>query len=268
MPRIVRLARSSFKPMNLLLIYPHEIENGCARINGDRARWVLETFRPKIGDKLVCGVLNGQIGEALISYTAAEEIVAHVSLTRDPHPRLPAEIIVGLSRPQTMKKVLHFAASVGIETVRLVRCEGSEKSYLDSHLLRDDDMAAELDLGLCQGVETVRPNVIIHQTFAGCVQGFLSGSLATAAVKWVGDTSPAAGDVSPILRSLGEADSTEPSPFPHVPPPFAIAVGPEKGFSGQELATLVDCGGFKRITLGARQLRVEFALAALVGRCL
>lgn len=241
--------------MNLLLLYPNELNAESAKLVGDRARWVFETFRPQVGDKLVCGILDGLIGEALIESASPAEIIATVSLNQRPPPRLPAEIIVGISRPQTMKKVLHFAASAGIKTVRLVRCVGSEKSYLDSHLLRPDDLAAELDLGLCQGVDTVRPNVIIHQTFSEGVQGFLSGSSASAPVKWVGDASPRAATAAPIFENRSEAQ------------PFAIAVGPEKGFSREESATLVEVG-FTRVTLGTRQLRVEFALAALVGRCL
>ncbi len=241
--------------MNLLLLYSAEISGVEARITGERAKWVYETFRPKIGDNLVCGELNGLIGGADILAASHHEIVAKVSLTKTAPARIPAELIVGLSRPQTVKKVLHFAASAGLHTVRLVRCEGSEKSYLDSHLLRPDDLAAELDLGLSQGVDTVRPVVVIHETVAGCLAGFRSGACAESAVRLIGDC----GETVKAPTASTATDSLS---------AFAVAVGPEKGFSGEELDQFIEVGGFTPVSLGPRQLRVEFAAAALVAKCL
>jgi len=262
--------------MNLLLIYQNElldadaeligdyasIKNARARLIGARAQWTYETFRPKAGDVLVCGLLNAKIGEALIVSATKHEIIADIKLWRDPPVRVNAEIIVGLSRPQTVKKVLQFAASVGIRTVRLVRCEGSEKSYLDSHLLRDLSLSVELDLGLCQGIDTVRPGVLIHQSLTECVQGFLSTQTdslhASAGNRWVGALIPSSAAADKLAGDEKEASNSS----------FAVAVGPEKGFYAHEIELLRAEAGFRLITLGTRQLRVEFALAALVGRCL
>jgi len=268
--------------MNLLLIYQNElldadaeiigdyasIKNARARLIGARAQWAYETFRPKAGDVLVCGLLNAKIGEALIVSATKHEIIADIKLWRDPPARFKAEIIVGLSRPQTIKKVLQFAASVGIATVRLVRCEGSEKSYLDSHLLRDLSLSVELDLGLCQGVDTVRPNVLIHQSISECVQDFLSTQTdslhKSAGNRWVGALMPSTASVTSTDNTDKMAFATNEAEGPS----FAVAVGPEKGFYTHEIELLRTQAGFRLITLGARQLRVEFALAALVGRCL
>jgi len=243
--------------VNLLLFYPTEISGSALSLLAERARWVAETFRPGVGDSLVCGMLNGKIGTALITSVARDEICAEVTLDRTAPERISGELIVGLSRPQTIKKVLHFAASVGVETVRLVKCAGSEKSYLDSHLLKEDELNTELDLGLCQAVDTVRPTVIIHQTFSGMMRGFLAGSGNNAAVKWVGDASSRGSDNLPLVASPVVSSV-----------PFAVAIGPEKGFSTEEISTLCTQAGFKPMSLGSRQLRVEFALSALVGRCI
>ena len=248
--------------MNLLLLYSAELVGNVARLEGARAHWVYETFRLSVGDTIVCGELNKRIGTVVIREASRTLVIGDVSFEREAPERIVGELIVGLSRPQTIKKVLHFAASIGIKRLRLVRCERSEKSYLDSHLLRAADLNTELDLGLCQAVDTMRPEVIIHHTLDGCLRDFQAGEFRDAPVKWVGALSTT--NESTAVTSLLPNEL----PVYAAQPPFAVAIGPEQGFSPQEIARLQESAHFTCVRLGARQLRVEFALAALVGRCI
>lgn len=247
--------------MNLLLIYSDELVGNVARLEGARAQWVYETFRLSVGDEIVCGELNKKIGTITIREASRTLVIGEVSFERDAPERIAGELIVGLSRPQTIKKVLHFAASIGMRRLRLVRCERSEKSYLDSHLLRVADLNTELDLGLCQAVDTVRPEVIIHHTLDGCLRDFLAGEFRDAPVKWVGALS--------ITADEAELSKARTIDMPaSIAQPFVVAIGPEQGFTPEEIARLQESAQFTCVCLGTRQLRVEFALAALVGRCI
>ena len=49
--------------------------------------------------------------------------------------------------------------------------------------------------------------------------------------------------------------------------PVTLAIGPEGGFIAEEIASLERIG-FRPVSIGARILRVETAVAALVGRLL
>ena len=142
--------------------------------------------------------------------------------------------------------MLGAVAAFGIKRVALVGASRVEKSYWQSPVLAEGAMRGELLLGLEQARDTIVPRVTMHRRF----RPFVEDELRSLAAGSLGLAADAAADAA-CPRAVGQ--------------PVTLAVGPEGGFIPFELGLLREAG-MTCVSLGARTLRVEHALAALVGR--
>src|SRR5207245_8560940 len=101
-------------------------------------------------------------------------------------------------------------------------------------------------LGLEQARDTVLPQIETHRLFRPFVEQELP-SVAASTLALVAH--PTAADACP--RDVQQ--------------PVTLAIGPEGGFIAEEIASL-ERVGFRAVHFGARILRVETAVAALVAR--
>ena len=101
-------------------------------------------------------------------------------------------------------------------------------------------------LGLEQAKDTMLPSIEIRRLFRPFVEDELP-ALARGTLALVAH--PHASAACP--RAVGE--------------PVTLAIGPEGGFVDAEIASL-ERAGFTAVSLGPRVLRVETAIAALLGR--
>jgi 16S rRNA (uracil1498-N3)-methyltransferase len=151
-----------------------------------------------------------------------------------------------LPRPKVARRVLIDLAAVGIKRIHLIGSRMVEKSYWGSLLLTDSAINEHLILGLEQGGDTVVPVVECHRRFKPFVEDRLPG-LVTNHRRLLAHPGP----VIDCPRAIdGEV---------------ALAVGPERGFTDYEVERLSEAG-FERVSLGRRTLRVESAVAMLLGR--
>jgi 16S rRNA (uracil1498-N3)-methyltransferase len=101
-------------------------------------------------------------------------------------------------------------------------------------------------LGLEQAGDTVLPAIRIHKLFKPFVRDALPREL---------------NGQKALLASPGaQSEATR-----GIKGPVVLAIGPEGGFIDREVETFRDIG-FTEISLGPRILRVETALAFLIGR--
>jgi RsmE family RNA methyltransferase len=112
--------------------------------------------------------------------------------------------------------------------------------------LSEENLRLQSILGLEQGVDTVLPTIRLHKLFSTFVKKVLPEKLS-------GKTA---------YLAHPEASAAAPR---FVDGAIALAIGPEGGFIDREVSTLREMG-FNEISLGRRILRVETALAFLVGR--
>jgi len=232
--------------MNLVLLEPGEFDGERARVCGRRAQHIALVHRAAIGKRLRVGVIGGAIGTGVVVSADADAVVLDVELGQAPPPALPCTLVLALPRPIVLRRVLGAAATFGIKSIVLLGALRVEKSYWQSPSLADDAIREALLYGLEQGGDTVLPVVEKHRRFRPFVEDEL-GAL-----------------VEGRLALVAHPEAAEPCPCADGAA-VTLVVGPEGGFVDFEV-DLLRSAGLKPVTLGARPLRVEHAVAALLGR--
>jgi RsmE family RNA methyltransferase len=135
---------------------------------------------------------------------------------------------------------------MGVQRLVLMNSYRVEKSFWDSPWLAEDAIREQLLLGLEQAKDTVLPEVILAPRFKPFVE----------------DTLPALCQNTRCL--LAHPIAPQPCPIA-LNQPLTLAIGPEGGFISYEVEKLAEAG-FEPVHLGVRILRVETAVAVLIGR--
>ena len=242
--------------MNLLLIHPQElVSSNQAQITGDRAAELRDAHELIPGVRVRAGILGGLLGHATVLSVGAEGIALDLVVAEPPPPRVPVILVVGLSRPQTIKKIIQAAVTLGVEELHLVRSERGERSYLSSTVLQPESLTREVELGLSQAVDTIAPHIAVHQRFLPFVEDLLPVRLEALPrrelVRVLADTRCASA-LPPTILSAGSQARV------------VAAIGPEAGWSEYELEKF-RTAGFAPVSLGARIVRVETAVTTLAG---
>jgi RsmE family RNA methyltransferase len=235
--------------VNLLLVRPEELDSeGLAHLNDRRAGHALEVLAAQPGEKLRVGLLGGLLGEAevLSSDAAARELVLKCSFTDAPPPRPGIDLLLAIPRPKALRKVLPAAASLGVDRIVLLNAARVEKSYFDSKVLVAGYLEELLVLGLEQARDTRVPEILIRQRFRPFVEDELPGMFPSSRKLLAHPGAP------PLSRRKGGTDRV------------LLAVGPEGGWVPFELE-LMQAHGFEPFSAGERILRVETAVAYLIG---
>jgi 16S rRNA (uracil1498-N3)-methyltransferase len=233
--------------VNLLLLRAEDVTApGRARISGRRATHVRSVLGKKPGDSLKVGLLNDGLGVATVLDMEDDSVGLLFGLTEAPPAASPVVLAVALPRPPMLRRVLQTAATFGVKQIHLFHAKRVEKSFWQSGALKEGDVREQLVLGLEQGRDTGLPAVHQHPRFR-----------------------PFAEDVMPGLADAGKrllADEDGGTPCPTgVREPSLLIVGPEGGFIPFELE-LMAANGAQTVTVGSRPLRVDVAVAALLGR--
>jgi RsmE family RNA methyltransferase len=233
--------------MNLILLFEADFTSeNRVRLTGRRGEHVTHVHRANAGDSLVVGIENGRIGRGVIAHADAHSIELEVTLDADPPPPLPLTLILALPRPKVLNRVIAAATSLGVKRIFLINAWRVEKSYWKSPRLSDDNLRLQRILGLEQARDTVMPSIELRLFFRSFVEEELP-SVAANTRRLVAHPYGA----SECPRDLDE--------------PVTLVIGPEGGFIDAEIGSL-QRAGFEAVTLGDRILRVETAVAAILGR--
>ncbi|MFC1736850.1 16S rRNA (uracil(1498)-N(3))-methyltransferase [Candidatus Hydrogenedentota bacterium] len=241
--------------MNIILLTPEDLrEDGTYGVAGKRAEHIRHVLRSKKGDTLEVGLLRETLGVARIELLGADEIVLRCTFNDEPLRALHVtDIICALPRPQTLKKVLVTAASMGVRHLHLVRANRVEKSFFHSSLLHPANMNKFIYEGLSQGKLVNPPEVIVHKYF----KVFFEDTLSELEAK----------EGSPVTKILPHPEARLHIRGMDLPQQakVAIAIGPEGGWVPFEV-DLMRSLGFSDVRLGPWVLRVETALTAALAQ--
>ena len=235
--------------MNLLLLDETDfIAPDCVRLTDRRLQHVREVHRAAVGDALQVGRLDGEIGTGTVVAIDDAALVLDVRLDRPPPAPASVRLLLALPRPKSLRRVLQGVAAFGVKDVVLLNSWRVEKSYWESPVLEPAAVREQLLLGLEQGGDTRLPRVELRRRFKPFVEDELPSLLRDS------------------LGLVGHPLAEEPCPRA-VAGHATLAIGPEGGFIPYEVDAL-QRAGCRPVSLGPRPLRVEQAVAALLGRLL
>lgn len=240
--------------MNLLLVLEEDrLDASRFRVTGERHRHVREILKTGVGDRLSIGVLNGPKGYGRVTAIDEEELLVEVeSLGLPSAPALTVDLICAIPRPKIVRRVLFVAGMYGLRSVRFVRANRTDKSYLQTPTLHDGGHRPYVLEGLSQGEWTRLPEISVHPLFRPFVEDelpYLPG-LRTAN-KLLADLS-----TEPRLADLVQEGASR---------GYYLAIGPEGGWVDFERG-MFEAAGFRRVSLGQTNLRVEYAVAVAMGQ--
>jgi len=233
--------------MNLVLLTKGDfIDDGLARIAARRLGHVRKVHRVEPETRLSVGLVDGLVGEGLVTRMDQNSIEMKVTLGVPPPPKLPLTLVLALPRPKVLGRILAGATSLGVSRIYLVNAWRVEKAYWKSPRLAPSEIVSRCIEGLEQGRDTVLPAVLTRRLLRSFAEQELpqiaSGTTSLVAHPRASRSCPAAVDG-----------------------PVTLLVGPEGGFIDDEIA-MFERVGILPVRLGPRILRVETAVCALVGR--
>jgi len=233
--------------MNLLLLLPDNmLTETSAEISGRQLKHLHTTLTTKVGDHLCVGMLNGNIGTALVTQLTPESAMFEIDWHSASPPALPLTLIIGLPRPKMLKRIIQTATTMGVKKLYFIHSWKVEKSFWQSPWLTEEKIRENCILGLEQAKDTQMPEIHLKKRFKPFVEDELP-------------------DISQNTRKL-LAHPGEPNPCPiDIQGETTLVIGPEGGFTPYEVEKLKECG-FQGVHLGQRILRVETAVPALVAR--
>jgi RsmE family RNA methyltransferase len=240
--------------MNLLLLEPGEADGrGVVRLEGPRARHLLDVLRAAPGREIRLGVVDGPLGtgRVLRADAAKREVELEIRLGAETPPRPRIDLLLALPRPKVLGRLWAVLASLGVGHVWLTNAWRVEKCYFDTHVLAPETIRAGLLEGLVQARDTRLPVVTLHRHLRALVEDELPREPYAARI--LAEPDGAGRGFSAIGRGL--------------PPDgrVLVAIGPEGGWIQPEL-DLLEARGFERAGWGGgRPLRTDVACSVLLG---
>lgn len=233
--------------MNQILLFPGDyISENRAILKERRFDHLLSIVKIKTGDTLKAGNAGGMRGDALVVETGNDYAILETSLSEPPPEALPLTLVMAMPRPKSLRKAVHYATAMGVKRIFIIRTWRVEKSYFSSPVLEDDSLRMEMVLGLEQARDTIMPDIQVKKLFRPFVE----------------DELPVISENTLRLTAHPVAGSECPR---DVKRPVTLVIGPEGGLIEYEVKLLEE-SGFTTVHMGERILRVENAVAALIGR--
>lgn len=237
--------------MNLILFEaPFEQFNLSA--HDPRTRHILSVLKLKLGGVFYVGFINGDRALAKIEKINKDSSIVISIVKREASPPcLPIDLLIGMPRPHTAKRVLFEAACLGVRRMHFFQSDHTEPSYMKSRLWQEQNYQERLLLGAEQSFTTHIPEVQVHVTLEEAL------SKINPSADRVGRL---ALDNYEARQGLGASLKTDKD--------FEIlytflAFGSERGWSDRERALLTK-EEWAFAHLGTRVLRLEMAVVSAV----
>lgn len=231
--------------MNIILF--SEKENKTFLKNDDRYLHIKKILKLSEGESFKAGIINGKIGEAVITEFSSEKLVFTFKPDSKSEALPKIKLILGFPRPIQLRRILRDAASLGFCELFLTGTELGEKSYLKSNLAAASEIETYLLDGISQAGQTLLPAVSFYNSIKSVLQNLNSVPPFLKIKKVLLDIS----DNAELLSKLKVNTDEE----------ILIAIGSERGWTDNERNLFQDFG-FTLYSMGKRILRTETAVCA------
>lgn len=229
--------------MNLILLQQADVDLVWP-VSDPKAQHVLKILRMKAGDTFFVGLENGPRGKAhIVSLDKEKDMRLKITWEQDAPKANQTQLLVGLPRPQTSRRVLFEAAVFGIERLIFFQSDKGEPSYAQSSLWSSGEWKRHLRDGAEQAFSTTIPEIVHYDSLKAA-----SGQISIDP------------RISYLALDVYEGESLLSSALVNAHE-VMLALGAERGWSADERDLLRDFG-FKLVSLGERVLKTETACVA------
>ena len=202
---------------------------------------IRKVLKMGVGDELFVGVINGPRGKAVIERDDENGMALRIKWDSVKQEKLPIVLVVGLPRPQTARRILEDATTMGVEVIYFYKAEKGEASYASSKLWETGLWKQYLIKGAEQAFSTTIPEVVHFENLEECLKELEKEGKRLALDNYEGTRG--------LSDELGKAQR------------YILAIGAERGLSTKE-RDLLRSENFILTHLGERVLRAETACVA------
>jgi 16S rRNA (uracil1498-N3)-methyltransferase len=230
--------------MNRILIKESELNNGNTVVLNDyRAKHIISVLRPKVGDKLKVGILNGFQGIGVVNAISKYEVKLRCKFKYIYMPATGTSLLLALPRPKVLKRLIPQIVAQGVEEIILTNAEKIEKNYFATHWLKEENYNKLIMNGLEQSGDTLMPKIRIVKRLKPFIEDKLQQIYPKHHLLLAHPyTENKLSDICSGNKNL-------------------LAIGPEGGWSNFEI-DMFEHAGFKPFSLGSRILRSDTAVIA------
>lgn len=210
-----------------------------------RAQHLRKVLRVELGERVFVGFEGGVRARAeVVECDDAGGFVLRVIESEAAPEPLPVELLIGLPRPHTAKRILFEAASMGVRRLHFFEAERGEPSYARSSLWQGNEWRERLRLGAEQSFGTHVPEVVMYPDLQTALSGLYEVPFRVAL-----DNYEAESALGALVDVAVEA--------------AVVGLGPERGWSPNE-RDILRKNGWKLAHLGPHVMRAETACTAAV----
>jgi RsmE family RNA methyltransferase len=218
-----------------------------------RATHILTVLRQREGDSFDVGLINGPRGKACLTTITPANLILQFSWGDPPPPLPPLFLLIGLPRPQTARKILQEATTLGVSAIHFVKAERAERSYARSTLWSSGEWRRHLYAGASQAFCTRLPDVSYDLELNVAIARTPSNATRLALDNYE----------SPTHLAAAIKPGATPNISPSTTQPVVLAIGSERGWTSRE-RDLLRAENFTLAHLGPRVLRTETACVAAI----
>lgn len=242
--------------MNRILFEASEMSGDAVTVSDVRAEHILDVLHGEVGQVLKTGIVNGLIGEGVITSIRERTVTLECKHTRAALPSW-VDLILAPPRPRAMKRLLPQLATLGVGRIILVGAQKVEKAFWGAQLLKEEVYHPLLVEGLMQGGTTELPRIECYRSFTNYIKNHLAEDFPASHRLVAHPTKENAPEGLSAAAIPGSGSEVARRPL--------LAIGPEGGWTDAELELLFD-NGFTPFSLGERILRTDTALIAILGK--
>ena len=226
--------------MNLVLFEKEELSLELP-FRDERGKHLRKVLKLNQGDQFRAGVVNGFMGVSTIEKIETDAYILSHDFQVSPPPPFPIHLLCGTPRPNSVKRIVKDATTMGVASINFLHSDLGEKSYRTSHIWSENTLRELLKQGASQAYSTWLPPINQFDS--------LEMSLTALEGKQI-----IAFDNTPESQKLSSFSPNENHDV-------VLCIGSERGWSDRE-RDLFNNNRIKAFSLGQRVMRTDTAFIA------